>query len=97
MLEPSVECSTPCHDGLDGHVDLNMLMSPCALPRISNFSGTPDAVMIYGMSVITAQLGVLYILLQVNLINQISTSRQVVQMFHLSVQCLTTQHKVVYI
>ena len=56
MLEPPVECSTPFHDGLDGHVDLNMLMSPCALPRISNFSGTPDAVTIYGMSVLAAQV-----------------------------------------
>ena len=57
MLEqPPVKCSTPCQDGFAGHVDQSILLSPCARPRISNFSGTPDAVTIYGMSVIAAQV-----------------------------------------
>eukprot|EP00731_Ephydatia_muelleri_P026207 Em0018g307a len=51
MLEqPPVECSTPCQDGFAGHVDQSILLSPCARPRISNFSGTPDAVTIYDQS-----------------------------------------------
>eukprot|EP00731_Ephydatia_muelleri_P005283 Em0002g1459a len=50
MLEPPVECSTPCQDGFAGHVDQSILLSLCAWPRVSNFSGTPDAVTIYDQS-----------------------------------------------
>ena len=54
MLEPPVECSTPCHDGFDGHVDSSILLSPCAPPCISNCIGTPDVAMVSGTWAVAA-------------------------------------------